>query len=324
MLTSHRRLLQMLEPTVTAFYAGPLVLRDRINTYINAIPEACDYSGLLRDLATVGPVMWPGPFSKLTFAAQRLVQTDLVDWLEYRDRPLPTLPDDAVDHYAEPVTVEDALGSARMYACELVDAQRRLGLEITTDLLFSAVPGFDALEDGIPCWQIAVLFHSAGGEVREITPDAGIAPPFLQVVSTPKIIQLVFQNREPWESFYGGRGRLRRVPDRFDNALHLCMRYARDPLSREALRRDLTMRRRIAAQPETFTVAHGGQQYTLLRRCPHEGEDLTKAEIKDGVVVCPRHQWRFDIETGACLRGDPRCSIRTDATSSALTAAVQD
>lgn len=44
------------------------------------------------------------------------------------------------------------------------------------------------------------------------------------------------------------------------------------------------------------------------RYCPHNGEDLTNAEIRDGVLTCPRHFWRFSIEQNGKGLNNP-CSI---------------
>lgn len=50
---------------------------------------------------------------------------------------------------------------------------------------------------------------------------------------------------------------------------------------------------------ETVTVAGRAFQ----RWCPHAREDLAFATIEDGVIECPRHNWRWDAATGECLSG---------------------
>jgi nitrite reductase/ring-hydroxylating ferredoxin subunit len=39
-------------------------------------------------------------------------------------------------------------------------------------------------------------------------------------------------------------------------------------------------------------------------RCPHNGLPLDHAWIRDGVLTCPHHFWRFDVVTGRGLTGD--------------------
>lgn len=38
-------------------------------------------------------------------------------------------------------------------------------------------------------------------------------------------------------------------------------------------------------------------------RCPHHDSNLSHAVIKAGEVECPLHGWRFDLNTGQCVRG---------------------
>lgn len=48
--------------------------------------------------------------------------------------------------------------------------------------------------------------------------------------------------------------------------------------------------------------AAGGEIRALEMTCKHQGADLTAGRIADGAVTCPRHGWRYDLATGACLR----------------------
>jgi nitrite reductase/ring-hydroxylating ferredoxin subunit len=47
-----------------------------------------------------------------------------------------------------------------------------------------------------------------------------------------------------------------------------------------------------------------GTFFSREMACTHQGADLTQGEIEDGVVTCPRHGRRYDLETGACLNRD--------------------
>src|SRR5690349_20450440 len=46
-----------------------------------------------------------------------------------------------------------------------------------------------------------------------------------------------------------------------------------------------------------------GQFYAIDNRCPHEGYPLSEGTLKDGVLTCDWHNWKFDLNGGACLRG---------------------
>jgi nitrite reductase/ring-hydroxylating ferredoxin subunit len=38
-------------------------------------------------------------------------------------------------------------------------------------------------------------------------------------------------------------------------------------------------------------------------RCPHEGYPLSQGTVKDGVLTCKWHNWKFELATGRCLFG---------------------
>jgi len=45
----------------------------------------------------------------------------------------------------------------------------------------------------------------------------------------------------------------------------------------------------------------GGQIRALDSRCPHMGYPLSQGTIKDGVLRCHWHHWRFDLASGGCF-----------------------
>jgi nitrite reductase/ring-hydroxylating ferredoxin subunit len=60
-----------------------------------------------------------------------------------------------------------------------------------------------------------------------------------------------------------------------------------------------------------------GEIRALEMSCKHQGADLTAGKIEGEVVTCPRHGWRYDLGTGACLQpanGPPlrRHDVRVD------------
>jgi len=44
-----------------------------------------------------------------------------------------------------------------------------------------------------------------------------------------------------------------------------------------------------------------GQIRALDSRCPHMGYPLSQGTIKDGVLRCHWHHWRFDLASGGCF-----------------------
>lgn len=47
-----------------------------------------------------------------------------------------------------------------------------------------------------------------------------------------------------------------------------------------------------------------GSYFAIEGACKHQGADLATGEIRGTVVVCPRHQWQYDLESGQCLNHD--------------------
>src|SRR5205807_1385475 len=70
------------------------------------------------------------------------------------------------------------------------------------------------------------------------------------------------------------------------------LRYGNEPVQ------TLQMTREMASAE---TIERDG--LLMQRYCPHAGEDLTFATVCNGVIECPRHHWKWDAATGACLEG---------------------
>ncbi len=43
-----------------------------------------------------------------------------------------------------------------------------------------------------------------------------------------------------------------------------------------------------------------GQFFACDNECPHQGSPLAGGIVKDGVISCPRHGYRFNLTTGVC------------------------
>ena len=48
----------------------------------------------------------------------------------------------------------------------------------------------------------------------------------------------------------------------------------------------------------------GKKIYAIDNRCPHRSGSLGDGEIKNDIVTCPVHQWKFKISTGICVQND--------------------
>jgi len=50
--------------------------------------------------------------------------------------------------------------------------------------------------------------------------------------------------------------------------------------------------------------------FAISNRCPHLGCSLSKGMVNGHSIVCPCHDWRFDLRTGEFLDA-PEISLRT-------------
>lgn len=93
---------------------------------------------------------------------------------------------------------------------------------------------------------------------------------------------------ESWENLmHSLRFTVQRRPDVFDSHVIQFMRL-------DAI--DLTAYPR--AKREGRCVLEG---FEIDRYCPHMGADLSRAQVKDGKVICPKHGWEFDLGAdGSC------------------------
>jgi NAD(P)H-dependent nitrite reductase small subunit len=52
-----------------------------------------------------------------------------------------------------------------------------------------------------------------------------------------------------------------------------------------------------------------GEVFALDETCPHRGGPLHDGVIDRGVVLCPWHQWQFDLKTG-CSPVNPLSKVK--------------
>lgn len=51
---------------------------------------------------------------------------------------------------------------------------------------------------------------------------------------------------------------------------------------------------------EIAVFNYKGQYFAVCNKCPHKGAPLGEGRIEEGVLICPNHEWRFDVKTGGC------------------------
>jgi nitrite reductase/ring-hydroxylating ferredoxin subunit/alkylhydroperoxidase/carboxymuconolactone decarboxylase family protein YurZ len=62
----------------------------------------------------------------------------------------------------------------------------------------------------------------------------------------------------------------------------------------------------VSVQGRGLVVFRGTAGYVVYdNRCPHQGTLLDQGHVSGSELTCPKHAWRFDLATGACVdKGD--------------------
>ncbi|KAL7417253.1 hypothetical protein BDY24DRAFT_412002 [Mrakia frigida] len=66
------------------------------------------------------------------------------------------------------------------------------------------------------------------------------------------------------------------------------------------------------ASPTPLLPSSKPEYYAMEATCPHLGADLGAAEIEDMVVICPWHQYEFNIKTGDSETGMRLCTFQVE------------
>lgn len=65
---------------------------------------------------------------------------------------------------------------------------------------------------------------------------------------------------------------------------------------------------------ETYSLALynvDGTFYVTDNLCPHMGAPLGDGGLYDDIVVCPWHEWKFDVKDGTCLAAPGELDVET-------------
>lgn len=116
-----------------------------------------------------------------------------------------------------------------------------------------------------------------------------------------KYMNLILNDEINWEDFLLSlRLKISRNPDMYNGALFAMLQYGRSPL---LIQRAENYELR-SKSPVTINIPDNNKMFKIQRFCPHLGEDLKNSTIKNGILVCPRHQWNFDLNScGKCIAG---------------------
>jgi nitrite reductase (NADH) small subunit len=65
----------------------------------------------------------------------------------------------------------------------------------------------------------------------------------------------------------------------------------------------------VAGQEVAVFRARDGAVYATQARCPHRAGPLADGLVGGSTLVCPLHDWQFDLASGKALRGDCDLSV---------------
>ncbi|MBI4390132.1 MAG: Rieske (2Fe-2S) protein [Nitrospinae bacterium] len=59
----------------------------------------------------------------------------------------------------------------------------------------------------------------------------------------------------------------------------------------------------VSAKDEEIALFnYKGKYHAIANKCLHKGSPLGEGRIEEGVVICPNHEWRYDLNTGECMQ----------------------
>ncbi len=66
----------------------------------------------------------------------------------------------------------------------------------------------------------------------------------------------------------------------------------------------------VVVDGEEIAVFNYKETYhAVSNKCPHKGGPLGEGRIQEGVVVCPNHEWRFELTTGNSMQ-NPEMKVK--------------
>jgi nitrite reductase/ring-hydroxylating ferredoxin subunit/alkylhydroperoxidase/carboxymuconolactone decarboxylase family protein YurZ len=60
---------------------------------------------------------------------------------------------------------------------------------------------------------------------------------------------------------------------------------------------------RVDSHGRGLFISREGDEFAVFdSRCTHQNTDIPLSALDDCTLTCPKHQWTFDVKTGACLK----------------------
>jgi len=307
-LSSFRTALDILKPTLAVAFAGPITFADSVNSHLNAYRETLDWSPMVAVLNEQHRVVWPSLRSKVEVDLDEVAYREAEPWSQWLSRrpPSPT-----VSGRLEPPArgfEADLQRAAQSFLDRIVPAIADSNQKVSLPLILSTVARLEDLEQGPHLDRLRIDLAVPGGRFERLPAGSPPAAPYLHIVSTPELVRDFLLGRVTLDDLLlSACARFSRDPDAFNSTLHNFLRFGHDTDSMQAL---IEWYRRSGRGGGTMEIVVNGTKRRIPRVCPHEGESLSQACVEKGVLVCPRHKWAFELETGYCIAGgDPGINL---------------
>jgi len=61
---------------------------------------------------------------------------------------------------------------------------------------------------------------------------------------------------------------------------------------------------------EIAVFNYKNEYYAVANKCPHKGGPLGEGRVQEGIVICPNHEWRFELKTGNSMQNpEMKCRV---------------
>jgi nitrite reductase/ring-hydroxylating ferredoxin subunit len=58
----------------------------------------------------------------------------------------------------------------------------------------------------------------------------------------------------------------------------------------------------VARDEEIALFNYKGKYFAIANKCLHKGSPLGEGRIEENIIICPNHEWRYDLNTGICMQ----------------------
>jgi UDP-MurNAc hydroxylase len=297
LMSQFKNRVEWLKPKSVCLSAGPPCFLENLSLNFDSIfPDANEFiSDLTRQIIPVNaPVfhLWPGqrveiPSMDIVGPTAYQAYLDKAKYLEdyYKDRSA------IVEKYLSQLPSPDHvlyLELAR-HLRTLVFRSIYIAGKVQAVILFRIT--------GAHAFNLAVDLRTPHCRMIDLDKE-NVKPNYIFKIDSKYLLQVLNHDLLWEELLLSLRVQLKREPDVYNWPFFALLRFGYST----ALLRIIESTMKMTSE-EFIKITYRDKVYEIGRFCPHAGEDLTNGVIDDGAITCPRHFWKFDLNTGVCIAG---------------------